>query len=82
MHGLRLLQNRLFESNVIEELRESYKDSHKPIERLAVLGKVFTIDVCAYAVMSNYCLLVVHIEAEATQALLIDEVIEHALLRA
>jgi hypothetical protein len=77
-----MLSLRLSTSFFLPVRIKNYKDSHKSIERLAVLGKVFTIDVCAYTVMSNYCHLVVHIEAEATQALLIDEVIEHALLRA
>ena len=46
------------------------------VERLATLGEVFAIEVCAYAVMSNHCHLVVHINAEATKELSIDDVIE------
>lgn len=45
------------------------------IERLATLDTVFTIDVCAYAVMSNHCHLVVYIDTEALHALSMDEVI-------
>ncbi|MFT4563413.1 MAG: hypothetical protein ACI9BW_003167 [Gammaproteobacteria bacterium] len=45
------------------------------IERLAVLNEVFTIDVCAYAVMSNHCHLVLYIDIEALSALSMDEVI-------
>lgn len=46
------------------------------IERLAQLSKSFCIDVCAYAVMSNHCHLVLYVDAEALQALSSDEIIE------
>lgn len=42
------------------------------VDRLATLGEVFTIEVCAYAVMNNPSHLVVHIDAEATKALTAD----------
>ena len=46
------------------------------IERLAALVGVFSIEVAAYAVMSNHCHLVVHIDEEATRGLSVDEVID------
>ncbi|MFT4562053.1 MAG: REP element-mobilizing transposase RayT [Gammaproteobacteria bacterium] len=46
------------------------------IERLATLAEVFSIEVAAYAVMSNHCHLVVHIDEEAARRLSVDEVIE------
>ncbi|MFT5418467.1 MAG: REP element-mobilizing transposase RayT, partial [Gammaproteobacteria bacterium] len=46
------------------------------IERLAILSEVFSIEVAAYAVMSNHCHVVVHIDEEAARALSLDEVIE------
>ena len=46
------------------------------IERLTTLTQVFTIDVAAYAVMSNHCHLVVHIDANAAAVLSRDEVID------
>ena len=46
------------------------------VERLATLSAVFTIDIAAYAVMSNHCHLVVHIDAAAAKALSPDDVIE------
>ena len=45
------------------------------IERLATLSEVFTIEVCAYAVMSNHCHLVLYINSEALSELSMDEVI-------
>ncbi len=49
------------------------------IERLATLSEVFTIEVCAYAVMSNHCHLVLYIDSDALRELSIDEVIHRWL---
>jgi hypothetical protein len=46
------------------------------IERLAILSEVFSIEVAAYAVMSNHCHLVVHINEAAARELSLDDVIE------
>jgi len=46
------------------------------IERLARLTEVFTIEVCAYAVMSNHCHLVVNIDVDKAKELTVDEVID------
>lgn len=46
------------------------------VERLAQLSEVFTIDVCAYAVMSNHHHLVLRIDAAAARALSEDAVAE------
>jgi len=43
--------------------------------RLAELAEVFTIDVCAYAVMSNHYHLVVRLDTEKARALSEDEVV-------
>ncbi|MGR8947300.1 MAG: transposase [Gammaproteobacteria bacterium] len=45
------------------------------IERLMALSEVFTIDVCAYAVMSNHCHLVLYIDTETVSELSMDDVI-------
>ncbi len=46
------------------------------VERLALLTEVFAIEVCAYAVMSNHCHVVVNIVADKASAFTVDEVIE------
>ena len=46
------------------------------IERLRTLSDSFCVAVCAYAVMSNHCHLVLYIDVEALKALSMDEVIE------
>ena len=45
------------------------------VARLAELAAVFTLDVCAYAVMSNHYHLVVRLDVEKARALTEDEVI-------
>ncbi|WP_334065658.1 transposase [Alteromonas genovensis] len=45
-------------------------------DRIHVLSEVFTIDVCAYAVMSNHTHLVLHISRKKAQTLTTDEVIQ------
>ncbi len=46
------------------------------IDRLQTLSQVFTIDICAYAVMSNHYHLVLRINRDQAQALSDDKVIE------
>jgi REP element-mobilizing transposase RayT len=46
------------------------------LERLGELAAVFTIDVCAYAVMANHYHLVVHVDQKRAQVLTASEVIE------
>ena len=46
------------------------------IERLATLTDVFSIEVAAYAVMSNHCHLVVYIDEKAASSLSVDAIIE------
>lgn len=45
------------------------------IERLATLDDVFTIDACAYSVMSNHCHLVLYVDVVALNELSMDDVI-------
>ncbi|WP_341502506.1 transposase [Gallaecimonas sp. GXIMD4217] len=45
------------------------------LARLAELQQVFTIELCAYAIMANHYHLVVHIDAKAAEALADEEVI-------
>ena len=47
------------------------------VDKLAELANVFSIDVCAYAVMSNHYHLVLHINQPQAQAWSDDKVIEH-----
>ncbi len=47
------------------------------VDKLAELASVFSIDVCAYAVMSNHYHLVLHINQPQALAWSDDEVIEH-----
>jgi REP element-mobilizing transposase RayT len=46
------------------------------LERLAQLASIFTIDICAYAVMSNHYHLVVHINQSQAKALSKEQVFE------
>jgi REP element-mobilizing transposase RayT len=45
------------------------------IERLATLNEIFTIDVCAYEVMSNHCHLVLYVNLDVQRKPSMDEVI-------
>lgn len=47
------------------------------VDKLAELAHVFSIDVCAYAVMSNHYHLVLHINQPQAQAWSDEAVIEH-----
>ena len=63
---------------------KSFEHRRKWVEdRIHVLSDVFTIDVCAYAVMSNHTHLVLHVFREKAQKLSTDEVIQrwHSLYR-
>ncbi|GAL06686.1 mobile element protein [Photobacterium aphoticum] len=44
-------------------------------QRLLFLAKVFAIDICAYAVMSNHTHVVLHVDAEQAQCWSLEEVI-------
>jgi hypothetical protein len=46
------------------------------LDRLAELSGVFTIDICAYAVMSNHYHLVLHIDQARGRRLAAEEVVE------
>lgn len=46
------------------------------LERLAQLSSIFTIDICAYAIMSNHYHLVVHVDSKRAKALAQKEVVE------
>jgi len=52
-------------------------DHRKPwlVERIAFLAKIFAIDVCAYAIMSNHYHLVLHVDADRAKAWSEDEVV-------
>src|SRR5262245_14135745 len=45
------------------------------IERLKQLTAIFTVELCAYAVMSNHYHLVVHVDAERARQLSLEEVV-------
>jgi REP element-mobilizing transposase RayT len=47
------------------------------LERLTELSGVFTIDICAYAVMSNHYHLVLRVDQERGRRLTAEEVVEH-----
>lgn len=46
------------------------------LERLAQLTSIFTIEVCAYAVMSNHYHLVIHVDQHSAKQLTREEVVE------
>ena len=60
--------------------RESGKDyNHRKAwvqKRLAELSNIFTIDICAYAIMSNHYHVVLKVNPSLAKALSVDEVIE------
>ncbi|MDA0822191.1 MAG: transposase [Proteobacteria bacterium] len=61
-----------------EDSYTGQSDEHRRdwfIERLATLNEIFTIDVCAYAVMSNHCHLVLYTDLDVQRRLSMDEVI-------
>ena len=67
-----------------EEQGKSFEHRRQWVEdRIHVLSDVFTIDVCAYAVMSNHTHLVLHVCTEKAQKLTTDEVIQrwHTLFK-
>jgi REP element-mobilizing transposase RayT len=56
---------------------ESYEHRRKWVEdRLLSLTRSFTIDICAYAVMSNHCHVVLHVDVEKADALTTAEIVE------
>jgi len=56
---------------------ESYEHRRQWVEdKLYELGDIFSIDICAYAIMSNHYHLVLHINRKLAQGLSFDEVIE------
>lgn len=46
------------------------------IERLALLASIFTIEVCAYAIMSNHYHLILYVDRDRAQLLSLEEVVE------
>ncbi len=60
-----------------EENGKSFEHRRQWVEdRIHVLSEVFTIGVCAYAVMSNHTHLVLHINKEKAQSLPLEEVLQ------
>jgi putative transposase len=60
-----------------EEQGKSYEHRRQWVEdRIHILSEVFTIGVCAYAVMSNHTHLVLHIDKVKAQALSTEEVLQ------
>jgi REP element-mobilizing transposase RayT len=56
---------------------ESYEHRRQWVEdRLLSLTRSFTIDICAYAVMSNHCHVVLHVDVEKADALTTAEIVE------
>lgn len=60
-----------------EENGKSFEHRRQWVEdRIHVLSEVFTIGVCAYAVMSNHTHLVLHIDKEKAQSLSLEAVLQ------
>jgi len=56
---------------------ESYEHRRQWVEdKLLFLSSIFSLDICAYAVMSNHYHLVLHIDKEAAESWSMDEVID------
>ena len=56
---------------------QSYEHRRQWVEdRLLSLTRFFTIDICAYAVMSNHCHVVLHVDVEKAVSLTTDEIVE------
>jgi len=68
---------RTFLCGVDESTGKSYEHRRGWIEdKMLALAKVFAIDICAYAVMSNHTHLVLHIDADKARSWSIREVLE------
>lgn len=68
---------RTFLCGVDESTGRSYEHRRAWIEdKMLALAKVFAIDICAYAVMSNHTHLVLHIDADKARSWSIREVLE------
>jgi REP element-mobilizing transposase RayT len=46
------------------------------VDRLMLLSKAFAVDVCAYAIMSNHCHLIVHVDQRRARSWTTEDVIE------
>lgn len=56
---------------------QSYEHRRQWVEeRILSLAHCFTIDICAYAVMSNHCHLVLHVDVEKATSLTTEEIVE------
>ena len=64
-----------------EQTGKSYDHRRGWIEqRLLFLGQVFAIDICAYAVMSNHCHVVLYVDQEKAKSWSMTEVLISACL--
>lgn len=60
-------------------LEEGGRESHRKqliVERLKLLSRVFSIDICAYAIMTNHYHVVLHVNREKALKLTEDEILE------
>ena len=56
---------------------QSYEHRRQWVEdRLLLLARFFAIDICAYAVMSNHCHVVLHVDVEKAAAMTTIEIVE------